>query len=343
MRLSFLAAAVGLLCSPAILPAAELKFVTEDSGDIAVLIDGNLFTRYVVSDEKTNKTYFWPLIGPTGKEVTRAYPMEDRKDEKQDHPHHRSLWFGLQEADGMNTWHESLTFGGDPKKLKTTGTQVHTELVKAEANGNQATLVTTTEHRSPDGEVFLKDERTVEFTVREDGARVIDFELVLIGVKDSILIKGKKDSGFNLRVAHSMTVDAKKGGGILNSHGDKDKDTWGKRAAWVDFFGPVEGDVVGIAMLNHPESFRHPTPWHARTYGLFTANPFALKEVGGEKESGDFHLKKDGKVPPPAPHHPPPRRSRIRENQRRVGGLRGEREGVGEGRTLFNPARTSPA
>ena len=33
--------------------------------------------------------------------------------------------------------------------------------------------------------------------------------------------------------------------------------------------GQVEGKVRGIAILNHPESFRHPTPWHVRTYGLF--------------------------------------------------------------------------
>jgi len=49
---------------------------------------------------------------------------------------------------------------------------------------------------------------------------------------------------------------------------------------------------MDIAMFNHPESFRHPTPWHVRTYGSFTANPFALKEVGGEEDHGDYELAK---------------------------------------------------
>ena len=29
-------------------------------------------------------------------------------------------------------------------------------------------------------------------------------------------------------------------------------------------------------------SFRHPTTWHARAYGLFAANPFGLREFTGD-------------------------------------------------------------
>jgi len=31
---------------------------------------------------------------------------------------------------------------------------------------------------------------------------------------------------------------------------------------------------VGIAMFDHPSNLRFPTHWHARTYGLLTANRF---------------------------------------------------------------------
>jgi hypothetical protein len=31
-------------------------------------------------------------------------------------------------------------------------------------------------------------------------------------------------------------------------------------------------------MLSHPDNFRHPTRWHARTYGLLAANPFGEGE-----------------------------------------------------------------
>jgi hypothetical protein len=78
-----------------------------------------------------------------------------------------------------------------------------------------------------------------------------------------------------------MRVDSKQGGRIVNSDGLTDADAWGKRAAWVDYHGPVDGRRVGIAILNHPSSFRFPTYWHVRTYGLFAANPFGVHDFTG--------------------------------------------------------------
>ncbi len=274
--------------------AAQFSIDREASGDIAILIDGELFTRYVTSDDETNKCYFWPVIGPGGVKMTRAFPMEDVAGEKQDHPHHRSVCFGLQNAGGFNTWHERLTFTKngvvDAKRMESNGRQVHSRIVKAEASGNHATLVVECDNLTPAGERYMRQTRSIDFHVAPNGSRVMDIEVVLKGTKDKITVVGKKDSGLSVRVAHSMCVDAGQGGHIANSRGDRDKATWGKRASWVDFNGPVEGKKMGIAMLNHPESFRYPTPWHVRTYGLFTANPFALKEVAGEAESGDFEL-----------------------------------------------------
>ena len=67
---------------------------------------------------------------------------------------------------------------------------------------------------------------------------------------------------------------------------------WGQPAAWVDYHGPIDGKTVGIAILNHPSSFRYPTHWHVRTYGLFAANPFGLHEFpGGKKADGTLTLR----------------------------------------------------
>jgi hypothetical protein len=49
-------------------------------------------------------------------------------------------------------------------------------------------------------------------------------------------------------------------------------------------------------MLNHPSSFRHPTPWHVRTYGLFTANPFGLSQLKVQEVTGAMTLKKGEKI-----------------------------------------------
>jgi hypothetical protein len=71
-----------------------------------------------------------------------------------------------------------------------------------------------------------------------------------------------------------MKVDAKPGGTILNSVGQSNQAAWGMPAEWVDYYGPIDGETVGIAIFSHPENFQHPCRWHVRNYGLFTANPF---------------------------------------------------------------------
>ena len=74
-----------------------------------------------------------------------------------------------------------------------------------------------------------------------------------------------------------------KAGGSSIADGQTNAAAWGKRAEWVDYHGPVDGETVGIAIFNHPSSFRYPTGWHVRTYGLFAANPFAEHSFAGKE------------------------------------------------------------
>jgi hypothetical protein len=94
---------------------------------------------------------------------------------------------------------------------------------------------------------------------------------------------------FGIRVASSMDVDKKQGGKISNALGLFDEKAWGQASPWVDYTGPVGGKTVGVAILNHPRSFRYPTTWHVRTYGLFAANPFGWHDFGWETP-GDYTL-----------------------------------------------------
>ena len=73
-------------------------------------------------------------------------------------------------------------------------------------------------------------------------------------------------------------MELDEGGQIINSNGLTDTKAWGQAAPWVDYSGMVDGQRLGIAILNHPSSFRFPTHWHVRTYGLFAANPFGLRD-----------------------------------------------------------------
>lgn len=267
---------------PIISSAAEFTVTKSDDG-VTVEVDGKLMTRYLI--QAGPKPILFPVIGPTGKEMTRGYPMRMvTPDEKADHPHHRSLWFTHGDVNGVDFWSET----------KGHGSIVHRDFVKVEG-GPQATIVTRNDWNGPDGKKICEDERTFMFGAN-DAARWIDVVLVVKAPDADVTFGDTKEGAFGVRVAGTMDVTAKKGGKIVNDQGQTDGDAWGKPAAWVDYHGPVGDETLGIAILNHPTSFRYPNHWHVRTYGLFTANPFGLHDFPGGKDLNGAHTIKHGQT-----------------------------------------------
>lgn len=267
------AAAFLAIASPSM---AEITAQRSDGG-VTIQIDGKPFTEYLT--DFNGAPVLWPIIGPTGKPMTRAYPMADEPEEK-DHAHHRSIWFTHGSVNGVDFWHK------EPTK--------HREFVRIES-GDRAVVVTKNDWIGPDGKKICEDERTLTFAADGD-ARWIDFDITLKAADQPVKFGDTKEGTMGVRVAETMRVDSKKGGRIVNSEGQTDGGAWGKPAAWVDYHGPVEGETVGIAILNHPSSFRFPTYWHVRTYGLFAANPFGLHDFKGGSETDGSHTLKPGET-----------------------------------------------
>jgi len=271
------------------------------AGGAIVKLDGQFFTEFVV--DQANKTYLWPIIGPDGTDMTRSYPMKTVEGEQHDHPHHRGLCFGHENIGGYDTWAERSTFGEKPSD-KTSARVSHLGAIKHRSitemkDGEKAVLAVVADHVDAAGKKIIEEIRRHTFMVK-NGARIIDVDIELIATEGDTLVDDKKDAGLSIRVPSEMAVDkGKEGKGtgrIINSEGHTDGDAWAKRATWVDYHGTVKGASVGVAMLNHPSSFRHPTPWHVRTYGLFTANPFGLQSLDKNSETGAFTLKKGEKI-----------------------------------------------
>jgi hypothetical protein len=273
-----LAALAALACFSGLARATTAEVSVEQTPQgVTVKVDGQLFTEYLV--KSGSKPILWPLIGPTGRRVTRNWPMEqDVPGEKdRDHPHQRSLWFTHGSVNGIDFWSEGK------------GRIEHRGFVKIEG-GPQAVLVTRNDWLSPDGsKVVCQDERTLRFGADAD-RRWIDFDITIKASGGPVVFGDTKEGSFGLRVASSMRVDSKQGGRIVNSQGQENGAAWGKPAAWVDYHGPVEGEVAGIAILNHPSSFRFPSHWHVRTYGLFAANPFGLSDFTAGATKGEYTL-----------------------------------------------------
>jgi hypothetical protein len=264
----------------------EPKFtpMLRDHGSrVDVFFQGKLFTNYVT--DEPSKPYYFPVIGPTDDPYTRAYPMvKTIEGEDKDHPHQRSMWFTHGNVNGFDFWASDPINKPNAKfgSIKETSrTVVHNGL-------RAAVLRTTDDWLGPDGKTVCEDQRTVLFA-GTDSTRVIDFDITIKAREKPVTFGDTKEGMFGLRLASSMDVKAKKGGKITNAEGVTDNTAWGKASPWVDYTGPVDGQTVGIAILNHPESFRYPTTWHVRDYGLFAANPFGWHDFG-RKESGEYTI-----------------------------------------------------
>ncbi|MGZ3472499.1 MAG: DUF6807 domain-containing protein [Isosphaeraceae bacterium] len=264
-------------------PTIPEGFALEPRGaNIAVLMDQSLVSEY--RTDIGAKPFLFPLVGPTGSSYTRAYPMETLAGEDRDHPHQRSFWFTHGKVNGVDFWSEEKGHG----TIKETARK---SIVSGPMLGR---LCTSDDWIGPDGRKVCEDERMLTF-YKTRNARVIDFEIVLKATEGPVTFGDTKEGMFGLRVASSMDVDRKRGGRIVNAEGLVDNQAWGKASPWVDYSGPVNGKTVGIAILNHPGSFRYPTTWHVRTYGLFAANPFGWHDFGLSKP-GDYTLHAGGKL-----------------------------------------------
>jgi hypothetical protein len=60
------------------------------------------------------------------------------------------------------------------------------------------------------------------------------------------------------------------GGTLVDAEGDKnEKETMGKKSAWMDYYGKRGKFVEGLAILQHPSNPWYPATWFTRDYGHF--------------------------------------------------------------------------
>ncbi|TWU24727.1 DUF6807 domain-containing protein [Bythopirellula polymerisocia] len=256
-----------IACATADKPTHQFSVTQEDDG-VTVNIDGELFTRYLTNS--ATRPVLWPVIGPTGEPMTRAWPVGPTNlNEKHDHIHHRSVWISYEGVNDIDFWQQ------EEKGVERTfpaGIQKHREFKKIEANDDTAVIVTVNDWLGPDGTKICEDERTWTFGTDVD-QRWLDCRFVLTASEGELRLADSKEGFFAVRVADSMNVDHKQGGRIVSSRGLTDAAAWAQPAEWVDYQGPVAGETVGLAIFTHPESLNYPAPWHVRTYGLFAGNP----------------------------------------------------------------------
>ncbi len=272
--------------------AAEVT-IAESDGKAVVKIDGAPFTEYVFTGH--TKPILYPVVGPTGVEMTRSYPMKEGVDnEAHDHPHQKSIWFTHDDVNGVQFWLEYPRKGSDlkPGRIVQKGMCI-------DAN----TIETQDEWLAPDGKVVCSDTRVLTFGTTPAG-RYIDFAVTIHASNGDVTFGDTKEGTMGIRMHPLLRLqaDKKRGnhtakGNAINSDGIEGKAIWGKRAQWVDYWAPIDGQTVGIAIFDHPSNPRHPTWWHARYYGLVAANPFGIHDFENKPEgTGDMKIESGDSV-----------------------------------------------
>jgi hypothetical protein len=218
------------------------------------------------------------VIGPFGKEVTR--PVEGGEGSDYDHVHHKSIYVAHGDVGGANCWDEMPGHGS-----------VTHESFRRVADGPAFGEISSLNFwRTKEGKKVCEQTSNIRFHNLPSNLRLVDYVVKFHATEGDVRFGDTKEGGIlSLRVQPTMNVT--KFGRMENAYGAiNEAECWGRRAPWCDYCGPAFGEWVGIAYMNHPTSFRYPTYWHARDYGLMTANPFGVESFLGPGHDGTHTL-----------------------------------------------------
>jgi hypothetical protein len=249
---------------------------------IDIQVAGKPFTTYYYANGAA-KPYLMPLVTPAGVIITRTFPVANdvgaaNPKESSFEPHQRPLYFGHGNIDGLDFW-------GEEAFNRYYGDHAHQAFghmaLKTLDNAGPGTVRATFNLLDPNQRVI--GEETQSFTFKGDSTtRTIDCEFIVHATAGPVVMGDTKEGTFGIRLNAGLSAPHDH---MVNSRGGHgEKEIWGQPAEWVNYSGTVSGKPVGIAVFDSPSSFRHPTTWHARAYGLFSANPFGWREFTKDKD-----------------------------------------------------------
>ncbi len=247
-----------ILLTTIFVATAQPKVTAEQVGDkIEFRVNGNLFTSYILS-EFEKYPFFFPVNGPSNATVTSM--------RNANYPHHSSLFFGCDKVNGGNYWQEGLERGQI--------ISLRADII--ESGGEKAVVENENIWKRPGADAPIKDKRKITVSVPSPEKFQIDFDIVMEMLMD-VTIDKTNHSLFSGRMDPDLAVT--NGGTMINAEGETgEKGTFGKRSAWIDYYGERMGKTEGMAILQHPSNEWFPAPWFTRDYGFFSPTPMYWPE-----------------------------------------------------------------
>jgi hypothetical protein len=295
-HVAFAAALGGLLAAATLTAQPKGVAVTanESARRVDVTVDGKPFTSYIYPTSLKKPTLF-PIRTAKGTLITRGYPLEPRASERVDHPHHVGLWFNHGDVNGLDFWNNSDAIPAE--RAPKMGTILHRKVIDAKSGVDRGELVVESEWVQADGKPLIRERTHFVFRTGAN-ERSLERNTTLTAI-EKVVFRDNKEGSLGLRVTRALEQPAEKPelltdasgkamktptlnnegvtGSYTSSEGLKGDAVWGTRGKWTMLSGTVESEPVTIAMLDHPSNPTYPTYWHARGYGLFSANVFGRK------------------------------------------------------------------
>ncbi|MEN9684754.1 MAG: hypothetical protein RLZZ28_540 [Bacteroidota bacterium] len=275
---------------------------------VTITIDGKHFTSLVYTDTM-EKPFLYPIMAPNGETITRGFPWNPQPNDPVDHPHHIGLWFNYENVNGLDFWNNSFAIPAEKKKQYG---WIRTEQITKTSNGKTGLVEYLANWTDQQKNVLLEEKTSLVIAVINK-QYVIDRTTTLTAVQD-LSFPDAKDGVLGLRVAHELELpvkqtkeykddkgivtkvtankDATVTGNYLTSEGKQGDAAWGTRGNWCMMYGKKGADTISIVMIDHPKNPGYPTYWHARNYGLFSANPLGQKVFSEGKQTMNFKLSK---------------------------------------------------
>ena len=225
--------------------------VNEGARRVDVTIAGKPFTSYIWPTTLKKPTLY-PLRTAKGTVVTRGFPLEPRKGERVDHPHHVGLWLNYGDVNGLDFWNNSDAIPAEqaPKM----GTILHRRVVEAKSGADQGELAVEMDWVGPDKKPLLHEQ--TRFIFRGTGeTRTIDRLTTLTALDQRVIFHDIKEGFLGMRVARGLEQPADKPevftdasgkatavpvldntgvtGQYISSEGLKGDAVWGTRGKWT--------------------------------------------------------------------------------------------------------------
>lgn len=285
----------------------DVKILTnQEEKKTDILFDGKLFTSFRWPDN-VYKPILYPVLASSGTEVTRGFPLKPREGEQVDHIHQVGIWLNYGNVNGLDFWGNGSRGMKEPKG----GEIKHVDIRRIQIKNGEGSFSSEENWLTPTGKVLLEDLSEYHF-IADGKVRIIDRITKLTAKDTTVLFKDTKEGMFGIRVARQLELPSKTGVILIDSTGNPStiKDTlnkgvsgnykssegltgeavWGTRARWMELSGKIGAEAISIIICDHPKNPGYPTYWHARGYGLFSANPFGWKDFTKGKEEFNFTI-----------------------------------------------------